>query len=144
MRITTKVVSSIPPRWGVLDTTLCDNVCQRQVGAFLQFRPPINVIRQFLLLLRRVSLVEQELLTLMEHMSSPPVFSGVRVDWSLVLCLMFCRSFFVLFLLAIVLSVRWFTDLDNPFGIYKLCFVVSLVQIDWCLFLTDYYYLRDN
>ena len=96
VRITTKVVSSIPPRWGVLDTTLCDNVCQRQVGGFLQFRPPINLIRQFLLLLRRVSLVEQELLTLMEHMSSPPVFSGVRVDWSLVFCVVFCRSLFVL------------------------------------------------
>jgi hypothetical protein len=51
--------------------------------------------------------VEQELLTLPEHMSSPPVFSGVRVTRSLVLhvcfvdrCLPFC-----LFLLAIVLSV---------------------------------------
>jgi hypothetical protein len=28
---------------------------------------------------RRVSLVEQELLTLSEQLSSPPVFSGVRV-----------------------------------------------------------------
>ena len=26
--ITTNVVSSNPFRWGVLDTTLCDNVCQ--------------------------------------------------------------------------------------------------------------------
>jgi hypothetical protein len=30
------------------------------------------------------SLVEQELLTLLEHLSSPPVFSGVRVTRSLV------------------------------------------------------------
>jgi hypothetical protein len=30
-------------------------------------------------LTRRVPLVEQELLTLPEHLSSPPVFSGVRV-----------------------------------------------------------------
>jgi hypothetical protein len=96
VRITTKIVSSIPPRWGVLDKTLCDNVCQRQVGGFLQFRPPMNLICQFLLLLRRVSLVEQELLTLMKHMSSPPVCSGVRVDWSLVFCVVFCRSLFVL------------------------------------------------
>jgi len=46
--------------------------------------------------------------TLPEHLSSPPVFSGVRVTRSLVLCVMFCRSLFVLFvlfLLAIVLSV---------------------------------------
>jgi hypothetical protein len=41
--------------------------------------------------------VEQELLTLPEHMSSPPVFSGVRVTRSLALyvyfvdrCLSFC------------------------------------------------------
>ena len=44
-----------------------------------------------------VSLVEQELLTLPEHLSSPPVFSGVHVTRSLVLyvcfvdrCLSFC------------------------------------------------------
>jgi hypothetical protein len=47
----------------------------------------------------RVSLVEQELLTL----SSPPVFSGVRVTRSLVLWIVVCP--FVYFLLAIVGSV---------------------------------------
>jgi hypothetical protein len=35
-------------------------------------------------LTRRVPLVEQELHTLPEHLSSPPVFSGVRVTRSLV------------------------------------------------------------
>jgi hypothetical protein len=33
-----------------------------------------------------MSLVEQELLTLQEHLSSSPVFSVVRVTRSLVLC----------------------------------------------------------
>jgi hypothetical protein len=42
-------------------------------------------------LTRRVSLVEQELLTLPGHLSSPPVFSWVRVIRSSV-----CRSLFVL------------------------------------------------
>ena len=45
----------------------------------------------------RVPLVEQELLTIEEHLSSPPVFSGVRVTQSLVLCVHFvdrCLSFF--------------------------------------------------
>ena len=55
---------------------------------------------------------------------SLPVLSGVRVTRSLVLCVMFCRSLFVLFvpfLLAMVLSVLLrFTDSDNPFGIFKL------------------------
>jgi hypothetical protein len=40
--------------------------------------------------------VEQELFTLPEHMSSPPVFSGVRATRSLVFMCMFCRSLFVL------------------------------------------------
>ena len=47
-------------------------------------------------LTRQVPLVEQELLTLLDHMSSPPVFSGVRVARSLVLCVCFvdrCLSF---------------------------------------------------
>ena len=47
-------------------------------------------------LTRRMSLVEQELLTLLEHLSSSPVFSGVRVTRSLVLCVCFvdhCLSF---------------------------------------------------
>jgi hypothetical protein len=44
----------------------------------------------------RAPLMEQELLTLPEHMSSPLFFSGVRVTRSLVLCVMFvdrCFSF---------------------------------------------------
>jgi hypothetical protein len=52
-------------------------------------------------LTRRVPLVEQELLILPEHLSSPPVFSGVRVTRSLVLyvcfvdrCLSFCTFSF--------------------------------------------------
>ena len=47
-------------------------------------------------LTRWVPLVEQELLTLPEHMSSPPVISGVRVTRSLVLCVCFvdrCLSY---------------------------------------------------
>ena len=43
-----------------------------------------------------MSLVEQELLTLPEHMSSPLVFSGVRVTRCLVLYVSFFRSLFVL------------------------------------------------
>jgi hypothetical protein len=57
--------------------------------------------------------VEQELLTLPEHLSSPPVFSGVRVTQSLVLYVCFVDRclFFVLLLLAVVLSVLLrFTD----------------------------------
>ena len=46
-------------------------------------------------LTRRVPLVEQELLTLPEHLSSPPVFSGVRVTRCFVdRCLSFCTCSF--------------------------------------------------
>ena len=52
-------------------------------------------------LTRRMPLVEQELLTLPDHLSSPPVFSRVRVTRSLVLyvclvdrCLSFCSFSF--------------------------------------------------
>ena len=66
---------------------------------------------------RRMSLVEQELLTVPENMCSPLVLSWVRVPRSLVFCVVFCRSLFDLlsFLLAIVLSVLLrFADSDFP------------------------------
>ena len=47
-------------------------------------------------LTRWVPLVEQELLTILEHPSSPPLFSGVGITRSLVLCVCFvdrCLSF---------------------------------------------------
>jgi hypothetical protein len=40
--------------------------------------------------------VEQGLLSLQERLSLFPIFSEVRVDLSLVFCVMFCRSLFVL------------------------------------------------
>jgi hypothetical protein len=43
-----------------------------------------------------VPLVEQELLAIPEHPSSSPIISWVRDTRSLVLCVMFCRSLFVL------------------------------------------------
>ena len=51
--------------------------------------------------------ISQDLEDLTAYTESPEftsVFSGVRVTRSLVLCV-FCRSLFILFLLAIVLSV---------------------------------------
>ena len=54
---------------------------------------------------RKVLLMEQELLTLPEHLSSPPVFIGVGVNRSLASCVMFCSllfdlSFFCIWLLC--------------------------------------------
>jgi hypothetical protein len=79
-------------------------------------------------LTRRVPLVEQELLTLPEHLSSSPVFNvGSCYSIFRFMC-MFCRSLFVFlpfYLLAIVLSVLFlFTASDYPFDIFKLFFLV--------------------
>ena len=99
---------------------------------------------------RRVPLVVQEFRILPEHLSSPLVFSGVRVTRSLVLCVLVsdrclslclfsfghcivCPSSIYAFwlplwyLLAIVLSALLrFTDSDYPFGIFSLLSVLPL------------------
>ena len=67
-------------------------------------------------------LVEQELLTLPEHMSVPPVFyfSEVCFTLSLVLCVCFvdrCPVVLLSFVLSVILR---YTDSDYAFGIFKL------------------------
>jgi hypothetical protein len=71
-------------------------------------------------LIRRVPLVEQDLLTLPEHLSSPLVFSWVRVTRSLALCICFvdrCLSFCT-FSFGHCVLLRY-TDCDYPFGIFN-------------------------
>jgi hypothetical protein len=74
-------------------------------------------------------IVEQELLTLLEYLSSIMVFSEVCVAQSLVLCVVFCQLLFVFFPLAIVLSVLPFMASDYPFGIFKLFLQNQIVMI---------------
>ena len=91
--------------------------------------------------------MKQELLTLPEHLSSPQVFSGVRVAQSLAFFVVFCRSLFVLFLsfllpntdrrqqvedYVIVLSILRFTASD--FLLWYLqtvltCYNITVLQI---------------
>ena len=64
-------------------------------------------------------IVEQELLTFPEHLSSHPVCMDFVV-LDLRLCVVFCRSLFVLFLVVIIFFIRLrLTDSDCPFGIFK-------------------------
>ena len=57
-----------------------------------------------------------------------PVFSGVRCARSLVFCVVFCRSLFVLFLLAIVLSfLPRFTDSNYSFCIFNLLYYIYII-----------------
>ena len=80
-------------------------------------------------LTRRVSLVKQELPTLPEHLSSPPVVSGVCVTRSLVLYVFFVDRCFVLFSCGHCV-VLLFTDSDYPFGIlWPLCCLSFYLQI---------------
>ena len=62
-----------------------------------------------------VLLVQQELLSLPEHLSSPLVFSWVCVARSSVFCVMFCRSLFLLlFFFFWPLYCLSFYDLQIP------------------------------
>ena len=59
--------------------------------------------------------------TLPGHMSSPPVFSGVRVTKSLVFCVVVCKLLFVCWSLS--LSVLQFTVL--PLCYIRTCIVIK-------------------
>jgi hypothetical protein len=63
--------------------------------------------------------VEQERVTLLEHVSSPPVFSGARVARFLVFCGVFFGSLFVILAIALSVLVR-LTVFGYPFDILKL------------------------
>ena len=72
----------------------------KHCGAKKYYLTLVNTLTMWMIfvtrLTRQVLLVEQKLLTFPERLSSPPVFSGVRVTRSLVLCVCFvdrCLSF---------------------------------------------------
>ena len=81
------------------------STCRKHIPSF----PFSWLITGFVTRLTRwVSLMEQELPTLPEHLSSPQVFSGVRVTRSLALCVCFvdrCLSFFVWLLWCLLFSI---------------------------------------
>jgi hypothetical protein len=113
-------------------------------------------------LTRRVSRVEQELRTLPGHLSSPPIFSGVRVTRSLVLyvcfvnrCLFFffwplcCLSFFDI---QILITPLVSSNSSCPFVLFLLLIVLSVLLrytdadcVDYCFTIISYdglvYYL---
>ncbi len=123
--ITSKVVRSSPwlgwPLWNICVTNDHEYapLVANTSGFFHHSWPITGFITR---LTRRVSLVEQELLTLPKHLRSPPVFSGVHVTRSLVLwlcfvdhCLSFCFFFFwplyCLFFDLRILITPWYLQL---------------------------------
>ena len=65
----------------------------KSLNKIIQWTVKVTKKRKFK---RRVSHVKQELLTLPEHLRSPPVFVRVRFVRSLAFCVVFGRSLFVL------------------------------------------------
>jgi hypothetical protein len=137
--------------------------------------PHSRLITRFVTrLTRRVPLVEQELPTLPEHLSSPPVYNGVRVTRSLVLyvcfvdhCLSFCTFSFghcvvcsssiygfwlSLYYLQTLLidedltaTVKCRTTITMLFLVINLCLRVMFDSL-WCSFTITsiYFLLQDN
>ena len=76
--------------------------------------------------------VEQDLLTLPEHLRSPLVFGGVRLDYSLVFYVVPCVLFFCLFAFFIFrhgdVSLFSIYEFDCPSGIFHLSFYTPSKQ----------------
>ena len=95
---------------------------------------------------RRVLHVEQELLTLPEHLSSPSVSSFVRVARSLVFCVMFCGSLFCPFVPfsfghCIVCPLSLMAS-DYHFGILLKLFFSLCPFFAWSLYCRSFFDLR--
>ena len=104
------------------------------------FQPKCLINGFVTILTRWVPLVEQELLILPEHLSSPPVFSRVHVTRSLVLCVWFvdhclsfcpfyfclcvfcpsiCKFWLHLWYLQTLLAYHWTTPVTKPNLFFK-------------------------
>ena len=80
----------------------------------------------------RLSHVEQELCTVPGHLNSPPVFSGFRVDQSLIYSVLLCMLMSVLFLLTITFSVLLgFTFFDFFFGLIIFSWKIAKLNRIW-------------
>jgi len=95
------------------------------VHTFQSFPHSWLITGLIIIVTRRMPIVEPELHTLPEH----PVSSGVCVPRSLVLCVMFCRSLFVLlsFFFGSLCCLPFFDlrILINPFGILDLRILIN-------------------
>ena len=83
-------------------------------------------------LTRQVSLVQQELLTLPDHRGSPPVFSGVRVTRSFVLCVCFVDSCLSFCPYSFCHSVALRILINSLISSYSLYFLLVLIYAYLC------------
>ena len=80
----------------------------------------------------RVSLLDQELLTLPEHLSYSPFFSDVHIVLSLDLCVVFCGSF-VVFCLSFSLYPLYCVVLRDSASDYLCGIIKHLLRWRWKL-----------
>ena len=96
---------------------------------------------------RRMSLVEQEPLTLPKHLSPIPFLCVVRIGQCLVFCVVFCGSFFVLFLFWPLYRLSFF-DLRFLFSSFLASsnfFLKCQILIDWFITqVTSSSYIHDG
>ena len=108
------------------------------VANTIRFCPHLVFITGFVAIVTwRVTPVEQKLLTLPEYLSSSPVF---KVSWSLVFCVMFCKSLFVLlspffwllyclsFYLRLLINPLVSSNFCCPFVSFLLTIVLSVLH----------------
>ena len=118
------------PLWNTVSQMISDMFLTMYVVTTIPF-PFMNVTYGILRLFtgfvltwatRRVPNVKQDLLTLMEHLRSPPVFGGVCVAYSLVLYVVSCVLLTILFVFFIfshgVVSLFSIYEFDCPSGIF--------------------------
>lgn len=92
---------------------------------------------------RRVSLVEQEIRILPEHLSSLTIFSGDCIAQASFFCMVFCRTLFVLLLVSTVLSdLLRFTTSDYPLWYLEICLMMSLLYL--CYSITRMYIMSQH
>ena len=93
---------------------------------------PFGIFKLFLT--RWVSLVEPELLTILQHMGSPPVLSVGRVAWSLAFWVMFCRSLLSFFLLPLYCLSFYDIQIEiTPLISSNLSYIISFAHaITYC------------
>ena len=81
-------------QWDRKTTITCLFICQQRSPEDLVWL--ISVCTCCLTVTWRISLVEKDLLIILEYLTSPSVFSAIPVGQCLVFCVMFCRQLFVL------------------------------------------------
>jgi hypothetical protein len=77
---------------------------------------------------RRVPLVEEELLTLPEHLRLQLIYTGFPVAKSLAFCVVLCRLFFcflVLFCFSLYSVLLQIMASDDPFNVFKFSFFIT-------------------